>query len=161
MRLIAFVLVIFSFFSPSIGSWSFIGMAVLFETYALFLNLSKAKVKNNDKKYTNDEVEIIERYHIFFRYPMASRMLSPLFSAIQLSAFVLVPWLLLNGLFIQAILIGINYFVAQQFAVILNPQFFLHDNIDKGKIKDPIAKLQFTRDMHTIDSALKKMYAPS
>lgn len=101
---------------------------------------------------------MIEKYRIFFQFPFASRMLSPAFSAILLSAFLLVPWFIIKGLYIQAILVGLNYFVAGQLSVLTNPQFFLHDNLDKGKIKDPIMIFKFKSDMDAIDSALKKMY---
>ncbi len=159
MRFVILGLVIFTFFKPNMSSLIFITCAALLEIWAILTNLSKVKVKNEDNKYTPKEVEVIERYHIFFQYPMTSRMLSPILSAIQLSAFILVPWLLFKGLYIQAFIIGVNYFVAPQLAVILNPQFFLHDNLDKGKIKDQNYRERFIRDRHAINSALEKMYS--
>lgn len=160
MRLIILALVIACFWKAEIGSILFIAVAFLLELWIILANLSKVKVKNENNKYTAEEVNVIERYRLFFQYPTASRMLSPMLSAIQLSVFLLVPWLLFKGLYVQAIIIGANYFIASQLAVILNPQFFLHDNLDKGKIKDQNYRDRFTRDMHAIDSALEKMYSP-
>lgn len=160
MQLLILGVVVLTFFKPLFGSWAFIIIAALLELWIILANLTKIEVKNDNNKYTPKEVEVIEHYRLFFKYPFASRIFSPMFSGIQLAVFPLVPWLLIKGLFVQAILIGLNYFVASQLAVILNPRFFLHDNIDKGKIKDPVFKVRFTEDMNVIDSALEKMYAP-
>jgi len=157
MRFLILGIVALSFIKPTIGSWTFIIIVALLELWIVLANRSKIKVKNDNNKYTPKEVEVIERYRLFFQYPFASRTFSPAFSAIQLAVFPLVPWFLIKGLFIQAIVIGINYFIASQLAVILNPQFFLHDNLDKGKIKKPELVAQFTEDMNAIDSALEKM----
>ncbi|MFH0936937.1 MAG: hypothetical protein V1808_01435 [Candidatus Daviesbacteria bacterium] len=158
MRIIILIPIIIAFFNPSLGSVIFIVVSALLELWMVLVNLRKIEVINTNKKYTPKEVEVIERYRIFFRYPTVSRIISTMFSVIQLSVFILVPWLLFKGVYVQAIIIGANYFVATQFAVILNPQFFLHDNLDKGKIKDPIQLLRYKQDMDAIDSAMEKMY---
>lgn len=158
MQLIILGIVILAFFEPLLGSWVFIIITAFLEVWVVLTNSIKIKVKNSNNKYTPHEVEMIEKYRIFFKYPFLSRNLSPIFSGIQLAIFPLVPWFLIKGLYIQAVIIGLNYFVATQLVVILNPQFFLHDNLDKGKIKDLIQEVRFRKDMEAIDSALKKMY---
>lgn len=158
MRLLILFLIIFTLFNAKIGSIVFISVALLTELWVFITNFSKIRIKNDDNKFTDGEIKIIEKYHLFFRFPMAGRVLSPMFSAIQLSVFILVPWLLFKGQYIQGIIIGLNYFVAGQIAVILNPQFFLHDNLDKNKIKDVDVRKDFEEDMHNIDSVLEKMY---
>lgn len=158
MQLLVLVLVLLTFFKPLLGSILFIIFAALLEIWIILANITKIEVINNNNKYSIKEIEMIKRYRLFFKYPVACRILSPIFSGIQLSAYILVPWLLIKGLYIQALIIGLNYFVATQLAVILNPQFFLHDNLDKGKIKDPELLVQYTFDMNAIDSALEKMY---
>jgi hypothetical protein len=158
MQILVLILIIITFINPMIGSIIFMLVGGFLEILVILANQNKIRVKNNDNKYTLKEVEVVERYRLFFQYSFASKILSPIFSAIQLSVFILVPWLLYRGLFVNAIIIGINYFVAGQLAVILNPQFFLHDNVDKGKIKDPLQLLKYKQDMEAIDSALEKMY---
>lgn len=158
LKLFILALTIATFFYPNAGSIFFIVIAFILEINIFLMNLSKIKIKNDANKYTQEEEKVIGRYHLFFRYPMASRSFSAMLSAIQISALILVPWLLFKELYAQAITIGLNYFIAGQFAVILNPQFFLHDNLDKNKIKDPKMKLVFKEDMDNIDSALEKMY---
>ncbi len=158
MQILALALVVFTFLSPWLGSITFIVIVAMLEVWIILVNLSKIKVNNKNNKYTPEEVGAIEHYRLFFRYPFASKILSPVFSGIQLSVFVLVPWLIFKGLYFNAVVIGLNYFIASQLAVMLNPQFFLHDNVDKGKIKDPIQLLRFKQDMDVVDSALEKMY---
>jgi uncharacterized membrane protein YfcA len=159
MQFIILGFIILSFIFPNIGSWIFIIFIVLLDLWIILAHFSKIKLNNKNLKYSIKEAEVIERYHIFFRYPFISRILSQIFSGIQLSTFVLVPWLLFNQLFLQAFLIGLNYFIAVNLSVTLNPQLFLHDNIDKKKIKDKAHITEFTEDMLAIDSALKKMYS--
>lgn len=158
MQIIVLIPIVIAFFRPGMGSVIFIVVSALLELWVTLSNLTKIKVRNEDNKYTPKEIEVIERYKLFFQYPFASKMLSPMFSGIQLSVFVLVPWLLFKGLYINAAIIGLNYLLASHLAVILNPKFFLHDNIDKGKIKNPMQLLMFKQDMDAIDSALEKMY---
>lgn len=158
MRLVLLILVIFTFFNPKWGSIVYIVFAALMGLWVILANISKVQVNNENGKYTPDEIEVIERYHLFFRYPFISRILSTMFSGMQIATFILVPWLLFKGQYIQSVVLIINYFVTQQLSVTLNPQFFLHDNVDKGKIKDPVYLEKFVRDMHNIDSALEKMY---
>jgi len=96
MQLLILGLVILIFFKPVFGSWTFIIIVATLELWIVLVNLTKIKVKNDDNKYTFKEVEVIERYRLFFKYPFASRIFSPMFSGIQLSVFPLVPWLLIK-----------------------------------------------------------------
>ncbi len=159
--IVTLILLAISFWKPNTGSILFISFAFLLECWIFLANLQKIEVKNENNKYTSKEVEVIKRYRLFFQYPIISRILSRMFSGIQLSVFILVPWLLFKGVYIQALIIGLNYFISQQLALILNPQFFLHNNLDKGKIKNPSVKSKMTEDMYAIDSALEKMYSKS
>lgn len=159
MQIIIVGLIILTFIYPLVASWVFIGIALLLELWFILANRSKIKVKNIDNVYTSHEIKMIERYQLFFQYPMACRALSSAFSMIHLATFLLTPWLLIKGIYLQAVLIGLNYFITTQLSVMTNPQFFLHDNLDKGRIKDPQQRLEFYVDMEAIDSALKKMYS--
>lgn len=160
MRIIILALVIATIWKANIGSIVFILVAFLLESLSFFANakLSKSKWNNKNNIYNQNEVYVIEKYPLFFKFPIASRIFSATFSGIQMSAFILVPWLLYGGLYVQAIIIGINYFIAGQLSVINNPKFFLHDNLEKEKIKDETIKKEFTVEMNSIDSALEKMH---
>jgi len=96
-------------------------------------------------------VAVLRKYHLYFRYPFASRSFSSILSGIQLSAFIWVPWLLYNRLWIPAIFIGLNYFIAGPIAVKLNPRFFLHDAVEnKGN-------RYFLSEMMAVDSVCEKI----
>lgn len=151
--------IIFTFFNPVWGSWVYIGFIALFEMFIVLNNSSKIKVDNKNNKYTPAEVRVIERYGVFFRFPLTSRGYSKLCSGIGMSAFIFVPWLLFNGLYVQAVLIGLNYFITGQLAVILNPQFFLHQEVEKRTDLLSEAYMIYSADMEAIDSALFKMYS--
>lgn len=155
--LIVICLIVFTFVNPSMGSIVFIIVAGLVEGYCGFMIYNNPKLEI-DNKYNSEEKAVIKRYHVFFMYPGASRMLSAFLSAIQLSAFILTPYLVWKGYWVQGIIIGLNYFLASQFSVPLNPQHFLHESLDKGKIKNPIFEEKARTEMKAIDSALEKMY---
>lgn len=85
-------------------------------------------------KWSPAELSALRKYFIYFRYPSAAKIFSGACSAIGLSAFLWVPWLVYKGFWIRAILIGLNYFLANGLAVNLNPQLFLRDAVvKKGK----------------------------
>lgn len=155
--LIIVAFIAFVLYNPGAGAIIFIAMTAIIEMYAGYLVYKKPELKI-DKKYSEFEQEIIRKYHIFFMYPVAARALSSFLSGIQLSVFILTPYLILKGFWIHGIIIGLNYFLASQFSVPLNPQHFLHDNLDKGKIKDAEFARKARLEMNAIDSIMEKMY---
>lgn len=159
MKLVVLGLVIYAFFNAVVASWIFIAISFLLITWIFLANRDKVEVTNK-KKYNEVEIEMIETYHLFFRYPTMTRMLSRTFSAIQMATYVLMVLLLFKGLIVQFFLVAVIYFFSQQYAVILNPQFFHHDNIEHNRIKDDRQRLIVKMKMYAIDSALEKMYMP-
>ena len=97
-----------------------------------------------------DQVTVVKKYHLFFKFPFASRQFSGALSAIQLSTFVWVPWLLYNGLWFTAVAIGGNYFAASFLAMQLNPRLFLQ------RASGPAA-LYAQSELLAIDSALERL----
>src|SRR3989344_404072 len=137
MQVILIPLIILVIWKPFWGSIIYLvmyGMMIIWITQAG--KYSQIKVNNKNNKWTDQEVKVIEKYNLFFQYPVACRILSTLFSGFQLAVFLLTPYLIYRGLWIPAIIIGVSYFISPQFSVTLNPQFFLHDNLDKGKFKE-------------------------
>ena len=151
-------LLAFTFLNPLFGSWIFIGFICLLEIWIVLAGRTKIQVNNKNSKYTIDEVDIIEKYHLFFQFPVIARMLSKTFSAIQLSSFIFVPYMLFSGYWIQALIVLVQYFVVPQFAVTLNPQHFLTDNLSNNRIKDQKYRRRFEVDLEVLNSALEKMY---
>jgi len=160
MKIIVYLLLFLVLWKPVIGFIVYLIVYGLMIVWILFVQTSsKIIVKNDDNKYTEQEIQAIEKYHIFFRSPVISRSLSAMFSGFQLAVFVLTPYLIYRGYLIPAIIIAISYFISPQFSVTLDPQFFLHDNLDKGKIKEGHKFYgKFKEEITSIDSALGKMY---
>ena len=154
----AFILLILAFFLPKYGPPMFICLMILTELWMFAVMKSKIKVKNSNDKYTFEEVKIIEKYPVFFQYPVASRQLSKLFSGFQISILIFVPLMLFRGMWIYAIIGVVEYFIVPQFAVPLNPQHFFIDNLSKDKIKDPEMKHKVAEDLKNLESALKKIF---
>lgn len=153
MRFILIGLIIYSFWNPNFASLIFIIIVSLLELWLFMAGQSyKKRVLKDEEKFTEAEKRVYNKFRIFFNVPTFSRMLSPSFSLIQLAPIILTPWLLIKGLFIQGILIALNYFIANNYAVTLNPQFFLHDAVEKRN------KLEFKEDMGAVDSLLEKLY---
>jgi len=147
---------IWSFFEPLWASKIFLfGFILAFEGYIYLM--SRAGRPDNLEPFsepfylTPDEVSVVKKYHLFFKFPFASREFSGALSAVQLSSFIWVPWLLYSGLWLTAIAIGFNYFIAGWLAMQLNPRLFLQRGAN-----GPAAVFAIT-ELHAIDSALEKL----
>lgn len=158
LMLILLILLMLVFITPTLGSWLYIAIIFLLELVIILAGRNKIRVKNNDNKYTNEEIRIIEKWPLFFQYPMASRSFSSFFSGVQVLSFIFIPFMLIKGYWPQMIVGILQYFIAPQFAVPLNPQHFLRDNLTKGRIKNHEYKIEFEKDYKVLESALDKMY---
>lgn len=120
---------IWSFFSPPLAAKVFLILVAVFEGYIFLMSRTgrtdHLEAFSAPHYFNPDEVTVIKKYHLYFKFPLASRDFSAALSAIQLSAFVWVPWLLYQDLWLTAIAIGANYFIAAPLAMQLNPRLFL------------------------------------
>jgi len=155
---------VWSFFSPLWASNVFLIFFVIFEGF-IFL-MSRAGRSNHIDAFTaaydlnTKEVAVVKKYHLFFRFPFASRDFSAAISAVQLSTFVWVPWLLYQGLWLTAIAIGFNYFIAAPLAMQLNPRLFLSRAADRLDALGPagvLARISEGGELRAIESALEKL----
>ena len=97
LKLLVFLILLFSFVEPEVATIIFIVLLVLFEGWLLLMNaLSNPKL--NVPLWTIYEKEAVKKYPLFFRYPIASKSFSSTLSGIVLSTFIWVPWLLYNRL---------------------------------------------------------------
>ena len=151
IKIITTILLIISFFYPLQASWIFVAFLVFLEGY-LFLSSKKRKYSfSKDTCFNEEEQKIIEKYHLYFRYPFTARSLSTSLSFISISAILFVPWLLYNYLWPQAIIIGLNYFIAQLLSTKLNIRFYLHDAVERLK------KEEHRKEMMMVDSICEKI----
>lgn len=151
LKLGVLAILIWSFFQIEIASTVFIVLIVLVESYQFFID-KIGKPKINQLKLSDAEFKALQKYHIYFRFPFASRSVSSTLSAIQLSSFIWVPWLLYNHFWWQAVFVAANYLIAAHFAFKLNPGFFLYDAVYKK------GKLEFELEMKAVDSLTEKIF---
>lgn len=144
---------IWSFFNPVLAAKVFIILVGLFEGYIILMSRI-GRPDNlgafNPPYYLNpDEVAVVKRYHLFFRFPFASRELSAALSGIQLSSLVWVPWLLYQQEWLAAIALALNFFIAATLAMQLNPRLFLSR-------ASGVTALTASMELMSIQSALRK-----
>lgn len=155
-KLIALALIIFSLIN-SLGSTVFIIFIMLFESYIFLSHKSSKKYVINSLAHrislTLPEESAAKRYPLLFIWPMTSRGYSSTLSLIQMATIILVPMMLIKHLWIKGVIIAINYIIAGKLAVLTNPQFFLHDAVEKRK------KLMFLEEMESVDSIMEKLYS--
>ena len=137
LRLISLGFLIWSIFSPINASIAFICLFAVVEGWFLFLDMIKSPdLQLMKSKYclTDSELRVFNKYYIFYKFPNLSSKTSVAMSGFQYSAFLWVPWLLYNRLWILAIVTGLNFFLANYLSKKLKPLLFaFHANP-----KDPI-----------------------
>jgi|GEM_PF-2030481 len=151
-KLLLLAIIIYSFWNPLVASTIFITIIGLFEIWIILAQWQGKNIVPKDDKWSFQEFETIKKYYTFFRYPFAAKIFSATLSMIQLSVFIWVPWLIYRNLWIPAILIGINYFIAGTLAVKLNPRHFLHDAVEKQN------GTQYLSEMLMVDTIIEKMW---
>lgn len=141
--------IIWLFFDPTVASYSFVVFIIIFEGHILFANKINPAFRELDMN--SDELAALNKYHLYFRFPFASRQYSTAISGVQLSTFIWVPWLLYNSLWVLAIIIGFNYFLTSIIAPRLNPRFYLHDAVESRGMS------QYLPEMEAVDSVCEKI----
>jgi len=128
-KLVSLGFLIWSFFSPLNASIAFISLFILLEGYFLFLDITKSPdLQSIKERYylTEAELRIFNKYYVFYRFPTTSAKTSETMSGFQFAAFIWVPWLLYNRLWVPAIVIGLNFFLANYLSRKLKPLHFAH-----------------------------------
>jgi len=155
IKLIITIILITAIFYPIQSSWAFIIFFASFEGYLFLTSLRKSEYSlaniAKDINLNEEEKKILKKYYLYFRYPYASKSFSTSLSFIALSAFIFVPWLLYNHLWLQATIIGLNYIFAQMLSSKLNIRFYLHDAVER------LHKEEFREEMLLADSVCDKI----
>lgn len=150
------VLFILTLFYPKAGSIAYIVVAAILGGFVFGANRGGTAIDNSDTRFTAEEVEVIERYHLFFRYRMLSRYLSAAFSGMQLLTFLIVPFLLFKTQYIQAAIIAASYYFAGKLSALLNPKHFIAAKIRNAGEKNAAYAILLMCEMDTIDAVLDK-----
>ena len=151
IKVLTIILLIISFFYPTQASWGFVAFFVILEVY-LFVTSRNRKYSSTEKiHFTDEEKQIVNKYYLYFKYPHTVKSLSTSLSLIALSAIIWVPWLLYNHLWLQAIIVGLNYIVAQHLSTKLNIRFYLHDAVEK------LGQEEYRKEMVLVDSICNKL----
>jgi hypothetical protein len=138
------------FIWPKVGGAIFCSLSLLFASWIIFLNVT-AKPKVNTI-WADYEFELLKKYHMFFRYPMAARQFSSISSFMQMFSFIISVWFVYKKLFVLAAICFINIFILSKIAKILNPLFFLRFG------QDPVDNPEKLILSTAIDEMLKKMH---
>jgi hypothetical protein len=120
---------VLSLFYPLLGSRIFIGIFLigLEGSCALVLLLQAKQTLSGSfgKELTSDEFDLINAYKLHFMYPGATRELSSVIAALGLVSLAFVPLLLWKGAYIEAAVIGVNWFVVGPLSHKLSPLPFV------------------------------------
>ena len=151
-RIIFLAILLYSFWNVNIGSLIFILLSSIVNLYLILTVLVfKPRLNTDWKKWSHKEIEIINRYRVFFCYPLASQSFSSSIASIYIFGLMLSLWLLLNGLWVQTVLVITNVFFAGGLRSRLNPVRIFHYAVEKQH------KLQYLEEMNDVDSVVRKM----
>jgi hypothetical protein len=119
---------------PKVGSYTFIGLYIAFQAYLFFINSSKPNP--DPSKWSIDEIEIIQKYHLALRFPSGANIMSTQLNGFRLiGLFFFTPWFLWNHMWVAAAVAVISFFIAGSMSVRLDPFFFLSDAVNHGKMQ--------------------------
>jgi hypothetical protein len=136
--IIAVAVLIWGFFSPATASWVFIGLFIaIFEGHSLVMYLthrSKVSVEPDAPPHflSAGEINVVRKYPVLILLPFAAMEYARGLSAIPLTSYVWIPWLLYSGLYVQAAIIVVNFFLVGQLVVRIDPRNFFQQAMQRG-----------------------------
>ena len=142
-------LFIWSLFKPALAGYVYLGGAALFVGY-LFLTDILGKPNPDPAVWAADEREVLKKYHLALRFPLASNDMSVYLNGIRWSSFLWVPWLLWNHDWIASVFLAANFFASGLLSVRLAPFFFLGDAVRRGHY-------QFAAELSLLQSVAQKL----
>lgn len=155
---------IWSFYDPRSASLTYLCIILLFEGYIFWASKydcpDQLEPLSEPFYLTADEVDVVKKYHLHFKFPMASQQFAGALTLTQLLMYVWVPWLLYSKLWIAALIIFVNYYVAGLLARVLSPQAYLkkvfHSPIEGDSVKQLSAMGKAGIELNAIRSAFEK-----
>jgi len=150
---------IWSFFNPIEGAKYFVFFVIIgIQGYLLLAgrlgNLDGLTKEGSPYDFSENEIDVIKKYPLYFQYPYAARELSSALSGIQLISFLWIPWLLFQHLWLYAIYIAINIFFSGYLAKSYCPIVFLKA---KQNSPDSLVSLLASGELHSLESARVKI----
>lgn len=125
-------LFVWSIFSPATATYIFLAATAIFEGYLFFID--RANRPNPDpSRWSQEEIDVLRKYHLALRYPFGAKDMSVVLNGFRWSALLWVPWLLWNQMWVFAVIIALNFFIAGDLSFRLDPFFFLSDAVNRGK----------------------------
>ena len=156
LSIFVYMILIWSFFQPSIASYVYLAFLLLFEGWLVSTYfLAKPKFVTESDKWSTEELEALEKYHLAFRFPFAIRTITSSFSAITITTFIWVPWLLYKHLWIPGIAVGINcVFLLTYFQIrCSDPRPYLEKVVNAGNFK-------YYDELEAVNSIYEKLFKP-
>ncbi len=124
-------LIVFAAFSPLWGASTYLAYYVLTSGYLWIIDRMHPSVDRG--LWTDAEAEVIQRYHVALRYPLAAKTMSVHLNGLRfLGLLVLAPWLLWNQMWAFAIALAVLFLLTGPLVIRLDPFHFLAFAARKG-----------------------------
>lgn len=129
-------LVVFGFFQPAAASRTFIAVLIIglegLCTSLLLLHSRQTLKSDLATELTIDELDLVTAYKLHFMYPGATRELSSAIAGVGLACLAFAPLLLWKERYVEAAIIGVNWFVAGPLSHKLSPFNGLKGMAERG-----------------------------
>lgn len=106
-------------------AWAYIAAFIAFEFWLLRALATGGKgpvvVGEGPYYFSADEAELVGRYRFYFTWPERARAASSVLSALGLTGLALVAWLVYKHAFLQAAVIGVNFFAVARLTKAVAP----------------------------------------
>jgi hypothetical protein len=131
---IPFCLFIWGIFMTKAASYTFIGLYVAFQAYLFLIDFSKPNP--DPSAWSPDEIEILRKYHLAFRFPSGAKEMSCQLNGLRwVGLLFLTPLLLWNHMWIAGAITVVCFFITGPISVRLDPFFFLEYAANRGQQK--------------------------
>lgn len=143
------IMFIWSLINFALPSYIYSGIVVLFSVYLIFIDMLKPTPDSS--AYSEREIQIIRKYHLYIKYPSGSKIFSIVLNTFRWSAIVWVPWLYWNHSWILGSILLLNFIFLGGLSVRLDPIFFYSDAVDRGKY-------QFEEELDNLKALCEKIW---
>jgi len=143
-------MLVWALFMSRIATYSYITIYALFAGYLVLID--KLKPNPDPEKWTNEEIEVLKKYHLALRFSFGSRDMSLFLNGFRWGSFLWIVLSVFNQEWFAIVFFIFAFFFTAGISVRLDPFFFLGNAVQSGQ-------RQFMYELSLLQSVAEKLNA--